>query len=342
MGMIVDGVWRAEHNRPAAQGRFQRATTAFRGRISADGSTEFPAEAGRYHLYVSYACPWAHRTLIVRNLRGLAPMIGLSVARAFMGEMGWGFSPRPGHPEADPNGGGLDTTPDPGSTPDSVLGKRYVHQVYIAAQPDYTGRASVPVLYDTRSGRIVNNESREIIRMLDTAFVEAGLGDPAADFAPAHLRPEIDRVLDAIYEPINNGVYRCGFSRTQEAYEEALGQVFDALEHWERVLEQQRYLCGDTVTEADWCLFTTLVRFDPVYHYHFKCNRRRLRDFPNLWNHTLDLYQTPGVAETVNLDHIKRHYFSSHETINPTRIVPVGPEIDYSTPHDRGRFAATR
>ncbi len=210
----------------------------------------------------------------------------------------------------------------------------------MAAQSGYTGRASVPVLFDTHSGCIVNNESREIIRMLDTAFVEAGLGDPAVNFAPAHLLPEIDRTLDAIYEPINNGVYRSGFARTQEAYEEAEGELFDALEHWERVLGEQRYLCGDTLTEADWCLFTTLVRFDPVYHYHFKCNRKRLRDFPNLWNHTLELYQTPGVAETVNLDHIKRHYYGSHETINPTRIVPVGPEIDYTAPHDRGRLAA--
>ena len=294
-----------------------RAETLFRNRITSNGSSEFPAVAGRYHLYVSWACPWAHRTLILRKLKGLEDAVSLSVVDAFMDENGWAFSG------------------NPGAIPDTVNGKQRLHEVYAAAVPDYTGRASVPVLWDKSKGAIVNNESREIVRMFDTAFEE--IGDPSVTFLPEGLEAEVERVIDAIYEPINNGVYKSGFARTQEAYEEAVTALFAALDHWEAVLDKQRYLCGGRITEADWFLFTTLVRFDPVYHYHFKCNLRRLRDYPNLWNYTKGLYQVPGVAETCNFDHIKRHYFSSHETVNPTRIVPLGPEIDYSEPHDRER-----
>jgi putative glutathione S-transferase len=294
-----------------------RAETLFRDRITSNGSSEFPAVAGRYHLYVSWACPWAHRTLILRKLKGLEDAVSLSVVDAFMDENGWAFSG------------------NPGAIPDTVNGKQRLHEVYAAAVPDYTGRASVPVLWDKSKGAIVNNESREIVRMFDTAFEE--IGDPSVTFLPEGLEAEVERVIDAIYEPINNGVYKSGFARTQEAYEEAVTALFAALDHWEAVLDKQRYLCGGRITEADWFLFTTLVRFDPVYHYHFKCNLRRLRDYPNLWNYTKGLYQVPGVAETCNFDHIKRHYFSSHETVNPTRIVPLGPEIDYSEPHDRER-----
>ncbi len=317
MGRLVNGRWETGPHNLDPKGRFMRAETLFRNRITSNGSSEFPAVAGRYHLYVSWACPWAHRTLILRKLKGLEDAVSLSVVDAFMDENGWAFSG------------------NPGAIPDTVNGKQRLHEVYAAAVPDYTGRASVPVLWDKSKGAIVNNESREIVRMFDTAFEE--IGDPSVTFLPEGLEAEVERVIDAIYEPINNGVYKSGFARTQEAYEEAVTALFAALDHWEAVLDKQRYLCGGRITEADWFLFTTLVRFDPVYHYHFKCNLRRLRDYPNLWNYTKGLYQVPGVAETCNFDHIKRHYFSSHETVNPTRIVPLGPEIDYSEPHDRER-----
>jgi putative glutathione S-transferase len=326
MGMVVDGKWRLEGRKPDKQGRFVRAETRFRNRITADGGSGFPAEAGRYHLYVSWACPWAHRTLILRKLKHLEAAVTLSVVDPFMGEMGWEF------------------TSAPGAIPDPVYGKRYLHEIYIQGQPGYTGRASVPVLWDKQQECIVNNESREIARMFDTAFgavngsgASEGASAPA-DYCPPELEDEVERTIDAIYQPINNGVYRSGFARTQQAYEEAVTELFDALDQWEHVLETQRYLCGDLITEADWCMFTTLVRFDPVYHFHFKCNKKRLRDFPNLWNYTRELYQVPGVAETCNFDHIKRHYFQSHETLNPTRIVPMGPDgLDFAEPHDRDR-----
>lgn len=286
--------------------------------MRAAGRGDFPLEAGRYHLYVSLACPWAHRTLIARSLLGLEESTSISVSHPLMLEHGWVF--REGDAEI----------------PDPHLGIDYLWQLYVAADPTFTGRVTVPVLWDRERATIVNNESREILRMLTTEF--RPLWTREVELCPEDLREEIDRVIDAIYEPVNNGVYRSGFARSQEAYEEAVTELFDALDHWESVLAGQRYLCGDRLTEADICMFTTLVRFDAVYHTHFKCNIRRVVDYPNLWGFVRDVYQTPHVAETVRFDHIKQHYFGSHETINPTGIVPVGPTIDYTAPHDRDRF----
>jgi len=318
-GMMVEGEWKTERQWQNTDGRFVRSATSFRDWITADGSSGFPAEADRYHLYVAWACPWAHRTAIMRRLKGLEEAVGLSAVGSFMGEDGWAF-----HDE-------------PGVIPDTVNGAYYLREVYAKADPDYTGRVTTPVLFDKETGTIVNNESREIIRMLDTEFEE--LATKKADFCPADLREEIDATIDAIYEPINNGVYRSGFATTQEAYEEAVTELFDALDGWEGVLGARRYLCGDRITEADWCLFPTLVRFDAVYHGHFKCNLRRIVDYPNLWGYLRDLYQYPGVAETVDMGHIKRHYYRSHESINPTRIVPKGPVLDLAGPHDRARLS---
>ena len=318
-GMMVEGEWKTERQWQNTDGRFVRSATSFRDWITADGSSGFPAEAGRYHLYIAWACPWAHRTAILRKLKGLEEIIGLSAVGSFMGEDGWAF-----HDE-------------PGVIPDTVNGAHYLREVYAKADPDYTGRVTTPVLFDKETGTIVNNESREIIRMLDTKFGEFTAAD--ADFCPEELREEIDATIDAIYEPINNGVYRSGFATKQEAYEEAVTELFDALDHREEVLGTRRYLCGDRITEADWCLFPTLVRFDAVYHGHFKCNLRRIVDYPNLWGYLRDLYQQLGVAETVNMDHIKKHYYRSHESINPTRIVPKGPALDFYEPHDRDRLS---
>ena len=324
MGMLVNGQWVQGDRTPGPRGEFVRNVTTFRNRVTADGHSGFPAAAGRYHLYASLACPWAHRTLILRKLKGLESAIGLSIVDPFMAEMGWEF------------------TQGPGCIPDTVNGKRYLHQIYLAAVPDYSGRASVPVLWDTQRRAVVNNESREIVRMLDHEFAalsgaSAAQGRGTPDYCPPGMEAQVDATIDAIFQPINNGVYRCGFAKSQPAYDEAVRELFDALAHWEGVLARQRYLCGDVPTEADWCLFTTLIRFEPVYHYHFKCNLARLRDFPNLWNYTLELYQTPGVAETCDFDHIKQHYFRSHPSVNPTRIVPGGPVVDLTTPHDRAR-----
>jgi putative glutathione S-transferase len=284
-GAFVNGKWKTERQWQNTDGRFVRSTTSFRDWVTADGSSGFPAEADRYHLYVAWACPWAHRTTIVRRLKGLEDVMGLSAAGSFMGEDGWAF-----HDE-------------PGVIPDTVNGANYLREVYTQADPDYTGRVTTPVLWDKETGTIVNNESREIVRMLDTEFGEFATTD--AYFFPEDLRDEVDATIDAIYEPVNNGVYRSGFATEQEAYEEAVTEVFDALDHWEEVLASRRYLCGDRITEADWCLFPTLVRFDSVYHGHFKCNLRRIVDYPNLWGYSKDLYQQPGVAGTVNMDHIK-------------------------------------
>jgi putative glutathione S-transferase len=317
MGRLIEGVWSNEWYTPDAKGRFVRGETAFRDKVSADGSTAFPAEPGRYHLYVSYACPWAHRALIVRELRGLTEAISLSVVHPFMGEHGWTFA----------EGEGVIADP--------IHGARFLHQVYTAARADYTGRVTVPILFDKQTKTIVNNESREIIRMFDTAF--GAVGTKGETLCPEPLRAEIDRTIDAIYTPVNNGVYRAGFATTQAAYDEAVSELFTALAHWDEVLGTRRYLLGDTLTEADVCLFTTLLRFDPVYHGHFKCNLKRVQDFENLWGFVRDVYQTPGVAETCRIDHIKQHYYQSHETINPTRIVPMGPVIDFFAPHDRDR-----
>jgi glutathionyl-hydroquinone reductase len=318
-GMLVNGEWKTERQWKNADGRFVRSKTSFRDWITADGSSGFLAEPDRYHLYVAWACPWAHRTVIMRKLKGLEEVIGLSAVGSFMGADGWAF-----HDE-------------PGVIPDTVNGATYLREVYAKADPDYTGRVTTPVLWDKQTGTIVNNESREIVRMLDTEFGEFATTD--AHFFPEDLRDETDATIDAVYEPVNNGVYRSGFATTQEAYEEAVTELFDALDHWEEVLSSRRFLCGDRITEADWCFFPTLVRFDTVYHSHFKCNLRRIVDYPNLWDYLKDLYQRPGVAETIYMDHIKKHYYGSHESINPTRIVPKGPILDFTEAHDRGRFS---
>ena len=308
----------------AARGQFVRSPPRFRNWITADGRAGPSGEAGlaaapgRYHLYVSYACPWAHRTLILRKLKRLEDMVSLSVVHWFMGEDGWTFDP------------------GPSVVPDPVLDAKLLREVYRAAQPDYSRRITVPILWDRQRHTIVSNESSEIIRMFNSAFDH--LGAAPVDFCPPDLRDEIDAVNAVVYDTVNNGAYKCGFARSQEAYDEAVTEMFITLDDLESRLGGQRYLVGDRLTEADWRLFTTLVRFDPVYYVHFKCNIRRIKEYPNLWNYLLELYQVPGVAETMNMHHIKHHYYGSHESINPRRIVPKGPAIDYSQPHDRGRL----
>jgi putative glutathione S-transferase len=323
MGLLVDGVWRDQwYDTASTGGRFRRQDSAFRHWVTPDGAPGpsgeggFRAEAGRYHLYVSLACPWAHRTLILRRLKGLEGMIGLSVVHWFMGEEGWTFAP------------------GPGVIPDPVRGARVLHEVYTAARPDHTGRVTVPALWDLERGTIVSNESSEIVRMLNAAFDDAGAAP--GDYYPPPLRPEIDALNARIYDTVNNGVYKAGFATTQAAYEEAAGPLFATLDALEERLGRGRYLCGDALTEADWRLFTTLVRFDPVYVGHFKCNLRRIADYPNLSGYLRDLYQTDGIAGTVNMAHIKGHYYESHRTINPTGIVPTGPAMDLDAPHGRG------
>lgn len=319
MGRLVGGVWKDDwYDTRRSGGAFVRSESFFRDRVTRDGSSGFKAEPHRYHLYVSLACPWACRTLIFRKLKKLEDAISISIVDALMGDQGWVFSDAPG------------------CIPDTVNGFSFLHQVYTAAKPDYAGRVTVPVLFDKRTGKIVNNESSEIIRMLNSEFNE--FGDPGVDFYPSTLRREIDSINGLVYDNVNNGVYKAGFATTQTAYEQVFAALFAALDDLERRLARRRYLVGERITEADWRLFTTLVRFDAVYITHFKCNLRRLVDYENLWNYTRDLYQVPGVAETVNLDHIKRHYFMSHTSINPTRIVPKGPVVDFSIPHDRRRF----
>lgn len=319
MGKMIEGEWTTKWYESDSEGGFQREDTVFHGRVEADGSAKHPVESGRYHLYVSWACPWAHRTLIARALLGLEEHITVSAVHWYMAEDGWEF-------RAD----------EPGSSADTVHGARYLRDVYSKADPNYTGRVTVPVLWDREEDTLVNNESREILRMLSTQFGELASGD--VELCPPQLREEIDRTIDEIYEPINNGVYRAGFADSQQAYEEAVDELFEALERWESVLSEQRFLCGDTLTEADICLFTTLLRFDPVYCTHFKCNRHRLTHYENLWNYTKGIYQMPAVAQTCNFEHIKKHYYQSHDMVNPKRIVPVGFTVDYDAPHDRGRF----
>ena len=321
-GMLVAGEWNTESRLRDEGGRFKRTQTSFRDRVTADGSSGFEAEAGRYHLYVAWACPWAHRTAIMRKLKGLEEAIGLSAVGSFMGDDGWAFYD------------------EPGAIPDTLNGAKYLREVYQKADPDYTGRVTTPVLWDKERGTIVNNESREIMRMLDHEFDAVGGARSDVNFCPKDLECEVDETITAIYEPINNGVYRSGFATTQGAYEEAVTELFDALDHWEAVLGERRYLCGDRVTEADWCMFPTLLRFDPVYVGHFKCNLRRIVDYPNLWGYLRDLYRYPGVKDTVNMEHIKKHYYASHESINPTRIVPKGPILNLDEPHDRERLSA--
>ncbi len=325
MGLLVDGKWQDRwYDTKSNGGKFVRKESAFRDWVTADGGPGpngrggYKAEEGRYHLYLSPACPWAHRTLIFLVLKGLEKLISLSIVHPHMLHQGWEFRPWPG------------------TLPDTVNGADYLYQVYTEAWPDYTGRVTVPVLWDKREGTILNNESSEIIRMFNTAFNH--LTGNESDYYPESLRTEIDEINDFVYRNVNNGVYKCGFATTQAAYEEAFATLFEALDSLEERLAGQRYLVGNRLTEADWRLFTTLVRFDPVYAGHFKCNLRRIADYPNLSNYLKDLYQVPGVAGTVNMDHIKQHYYYSHDAVNPTRVVPVGPAIDYETRHDRGRF----
>ena len=325
MGLLVDGQWQDKwYDTEASGGRFVREDAGFRNWVTADGSAGptgvggFKAEANRYHLYVSLACPWAHRTTIYRKLKGLEDMISLSVVHPFMGDKGWTFA----------EGAGVIADP--------IVNASYLYEVYVAAKPDYTGRVTVPILWDKKTNTIVSNESSEIIRMLNSAFDEVGATD--VSFLPSELLAEIDTINEFVYSAVNNGVYKAGFATTEAAYKEAVVTLFDALDTLEARLADQRYLLGDTITEADWRLFTTLVRFDAVYVGHFKCNIRRIVDYPNLWGYLRDLYQVPGIAETVNIEHIKAHYYTSHANINPTRIIPVGPLLDFNEPHDRTRF----
>jgi glutathionyl-hydroquinone reductase len=318
MGMLTRGVWSTEWYEPGEGGAFERPQTSFRERVTADGSSGFPAEAGRYHLYVAWACPWAHRTILMRHLQGLDGALGMSIVDPFMGDDGWAFRD------------------DPECTRDQVNGARFLREIYVLADPQYTGRVTVPVLWDRVRRTIVSNESREILRMLDHEFT--ALAATPVDLCPAPLRTLVDGTIDAIYAPINNGVYRAGFASEQGAYDEAVGELFAALDHWDSVLGGQRYLCGEVFTEADICMFTTLLRFDLVYHTHFKCNLRRIADYPNLSNYLRDLYQKPGVAELCKADQIKQHYYRSQPKVNPSRIVAVGPEHDLTGAHDRDRF----
>ncbi|WP_315766599.1 MULTISPECIES: glutathione S-transferase family protein [unclassified Bradyrhizobium] len=326
MGLLVDGQWHdVWYDTGATGGRFVRKDSIFRNFITADGSAGptgaggFKAEAGRYHLYVSLACPWAHRTLIMRALKGLNELISVSVVNWLMAEQGWTFAD------------------GPGVVQDSINHAQFLHQVYAAADPHYSGRVTVPVLWDKQRRTIVNNESAEIIRMLNSAF--DGLGATPGDYYPQALRGEIDAINARIYDTLNNGVYKCGFATTQGAYDEAIAPLFATLDWLEDRLSTRRFLLGDRLTEADIRLFTTLIRFDAVYVGHFKCNLRRIADYPHLSAYTRDLYQWPGIADTVNFEHIKRHYYESHRSINPTGIVPAGPLQDFTLPHGRERLS---
>ncbi|GAB5510589.1 MAG: glutathione S-transferase family protein [Hyphomicrobiales bacterium] len=328
MGMLVDGVWQDTwYDTKKSGGKFVRKAAQFRNWITADGSagpsgkSGFKAEAGRYHLYVSLACPWAHRTLIFRKLKGLEDMISVDVVSPLMYDKGWVF-------DAD----------QPEATTDRLFGSNVAADIYVQADPTYTGRVTVPILWDKQTNTIVSNESAEIIRMFNSAFDE--IGATSGDFYPQALREEIDAINERVYHAVNNGVYKSGFATTQAAYEEAVTSLFEALDELEERLGKSRYLVGDTITEADWRLFTTLVRFDPVYVSHFKCNIRRISDYPNLQGFLRELYQWQGVADTVSMDHIKRHYYMSHETVNPTRIVPAGPVMDLTAPHGRDSLKA--
>lgn len=313
-GYLQNGKWHPGwYDTRATQGEFLRPAASFRDWITADGSSGYLAEPGRYHLYVSLACPWAHRTLIVRSLKQLENVVSVSIVEPVMSAQGWCFSE---------------------ALPDHVNGFSFLHQLYSASLPDYSGRISVPVLWDKVRKRVVNNESSEIIRMFNSAFND--FGDASVDLYPQALRPEIDALNDYIYESINNGVYRCGFASTQASYESAFHKLFAALDQIEARLADRPYLLGESVTEADWRLFTTLARFDAVYYSHFKCSRNRIEDFPQLSRYLRELYLVPGIAPTVDLDHIKRHYFMSHPHINPTGIVPIGPRLKFCAPA-RGR-----
>ncbi|NVO24492.1 glutathione S-transferase family protein [Donghicola mangrovi] len=324
MGLLIDGKWHDKwYDTKESGGKFVRDQAKFRNWVTADGSAGpsgiggYKAESGRYHLYVSYACPWAHRTLIFRAIKGLEPHISISVVHPEMLGDGWTFG-----------------TDYPGATGDTLLGKDFMHEVYTSVKPDMSGRVTVPVLFDKETNTIVSNESAEIIRMFNSAFDD--LTGNTDDYWPVALRDQIETLNTRIYDTVNNGVYKAGFATTQDAYDEAVHPLFDSLDWIEQILSANRYLTGDTLTEADWRLFTTLVRFDSVYHQHFKCNRKRIIDYPNMWAYVRELYQRPGVAPTVNLDHIVRHYHYSHDTINPNRIIPINPVLDFDAPHNRG------
>jgi putative glutathione S-transferase len=327
MGLLIEGRWRDQwYDIESTGGEFVRESAAFRNWVTPDGAPGpsggggYAAAPGRYHLYVSLACPWAHRTLIFRALKGLEETISVSVVHPHMLENGWEFRD-------------YDTAPF--ESRDPLHGFRYLYEVYTRTRPDYTGRATVPVLWDRERGTIVSNESADIIRMLNSAF--DAWARRADDFSPPSHREEIDAVNERVYRNVNNGVYRCGFATTQRAYERAFHELFRALDWLEERLAERRYLIGDSLTEADWRLFTTLVRFDAVYYGHFKANLRRIRDYPGLSRYLRELYQVPGVAPTVNLEHIRQHYYVSHRHINPTGIVPLGPEFDLDRPHGRDR-----
>ncbi len=317
MGLLIDGIWHDKwYDTAATGGAFKRSESQFRNWITNDGSSDFAPESGRYHLYVSYACPWAHRTLIFRQLKGLSEHISVDAVHPDMLSEGWTF-------EADGNG----------ATGDRLYHLPFARDIYVKADPAYSGRVTVPILWDKHRETIVSNESAEIIRMFNSAF--NGLTGNQDDYWPEALRSDIEPVNARIYDTLNNGVYKCGFATTQAAYDAAITPLFDTLDWLEARLSTRRYLMGEHQTEADWRLFTTLVRFDAVYHLHFKCNRARLTDYPNLWAYTRDLYQVPGIAETVNMPHIVRHYHYSHDSINPHRILPINPEINWDEPHGR-------
>lgn len=326
MGLLIDGQWHDQwYDTDKHGGRFKRQKQAFRHWITPDGQAGptgdagFAAESGRYHLYISYACPWAHRALIFRAIKGLTDMIDVSVVHWHMGEDGWTFAP------------------GEGVTGDKLMGHELLRDVYLAAEPNMTGRVTVPILWDTRRDTIVNNESAEIIRMFNTAF--DGIGATPGDYYPPALREQIDAFNDRIYDTVNNGVYKAGFASTQAAYDEAVEPLFDSLDWLESCLADQRFLTGHQPTEADWRLFPTLLRFDTAYHGHFKCNRRRIVDYPNLWAYTRDLYQWPGIADTIDLGHVARHYYGSHPAVNPTGVVPIGPDLDFEQPHQRAALS---
>lgn len=322
MGLLVEGQWVDQwYDTDSNGGKFARSESQLRNWVTADGSAGpsgeagFQAEAGRYHLYVSLACPWAHRTLIFRKLKGLETMISVSVVNPFMREHGWTFAE------------------DEGVVADPIFQAQYMHQIYTYADPKYTGRVTIPVLWDKQQNKLVNNESAEIIRMFNSAFDE--IGAKPGDYYPQVLRADINRLNAHIYDNVNNGVYKAGFATTQTAYQQAVFPLFEVLDELEQHLSTQRYLLGDQVTEADWRLFTTLIRFDAVYHGHFKCNLKRIDDYPHLSGYMRELYQWPGVAETVNMKHIKEHYYRSHDTINPTGVVSAGPVLNFSRSHRR-------
>lgn len=325
MGLLVDGHWSDDDNIRNEEGKFIRPESSFRNWITSDGGPGptgelgFAAEAGRYHLYITHNCPWAYRTAMFRRVKGLEDIISISIGGASFKDQGWTFNE------------------EPGALPDAVNNIYYLHELYTKADPKYTGRVTVPVLWDKKSETIVNNESSEIIRMFNSAFDK--ITHNKLDFYPESLRNQIDEINAIVYKNINNGVYRAGFATTQNAYEEAYNNLFMTLDKLEDRLGERRYLTGEKLTEADWRLFSTLIRFDVVYYTHFKCNKRHIFDYPNLWNFTLELYQYPGISSLTNFDHIKRGYYGLMPKINPSEIVAKGPDIDFNQPHDRGKFA---